>query len=60
LKRITANGGEIIKSPYPEEDLLVATFLDPAGQYHWRPAKGEELSNQFSGVSGKRLQWSPR
>jgi predicted enzyme related to lactoylglutathione lyase len=31
LERITANGGEIIKSPYPEGDLWVATFRDPAG-----------------------------
>jgi predicted enzyme related to lactoylglutathione lyase len=31
LERITANGGEIDTPPYPEGDLWVATFLDPAG-----------------------------
>jgi uncharacterized protein len=31
LKRITAGGGEVVKSPYSEGDLLVATFRDPAG-----------------------------
>ena len=29
--RVTARGGEIVKSPYPEGDLWVATFRDPAG-----------------------------
>jgi predicted enzyme related to lactoylglutathione lyase len=31
LDQITANGGEIVKAPYPEGDLWVATFRDPAG-----------------------------
>jgi predicted enzyme related to lactoylglutathione lyase len=31
LELIAANGGEIVKPPYPEGDLWVATFLDPAG-----------------------------
>jgi predicted enzyme related to lactoylglutathione lyase len=31
LKRITANGGSVVKPPYPEGDLWVATFRDPAG-----------------------------
>ena len=31
LERITANGCEIVKPPYPEGDLWVATFRDPAG-----------------------------
>jgi uncharacterized protein len=31
LERITARGGEIVKTPYPEGDLLIATFRDPAG-----------------------------
>lgn len=31
LERITANGGEVVKPPYPEGDLWVATFRDPAG-----------------------------
>ena len=31
LGLITANGGEIVKPPYPEGDLWVATFRDPAG-----------------------------
>jgi uncharacterized protein len=29
--RVAAHGGEIVKSPYPEGDLWVATFRDPAG-----------------------------
>ena len=31
LERIRARGGEIIKPPYPEGDLWVATFRDPGG-----------------------------
>ena len=31
VDRIKANGGEIVKSPYAEGDLWVATFRDPAG-----------------------------
>ena len=31
LERITANGGSVVKPPYPEGDLWVATFRDPAG-----------------------------
>jgi len=31
LERISANGGEVVKSPYSEGDLWVATFRDPAG-----------------------------
>jgi predicted enzyme related to lactoylglutathione lyase len=31
VERIKANGGEIVKSPYAEGDLWVATFRDPAG-----------------------------
>jgi predicted enzyme related to lactoylglutathione lyase len=31
VEQIVANGGEIVKSPYPEGDLWVATFRDPAG-----------------------------
>jgi predicted enzyme related to lactoylglutathione lyase len=31
VARITARGGEIVKPPYPEGDLWVATFHDPAG-----------------------------
>ena len=31
LERITANGGEVVKPPYSEGDLWVATFRDPAG-----------------------------
>lgn len=29
--RVTAHGGEIVKAPYPEGNLRVATFRDPAG-----------------------------
>jgi uncharacterized protein len=31
LERVGANGGEVVKKPYPEGDLWVATFRDPAG-----------------------------
>ncbi len=31
LERITANGGQIVEPTYPEGDLWVATFRDPAG-----------------------------
>lgn len=31
LERVEANGGTIVRSPYPEGDLWVATFRDPAG-----------------------------
>ncbi len=31
LERIKARGGEIIKPPYPEGNLWVATFRDPGG-----------------------------
>jgi predicted enzyme related to lactoylglutathione lyase len=31
LDSITAEGGEIVTAPYPEGDLWVATFRDPAG-----------------------------
>jgi uncharacterized protein len=31
LERVTANGGETATPPYPEGNLTVATFHDPAG-----------------------------
>jgi uncharacterized protein len=31
LERVVAQGGEIVTPPYPEGDLQVATFRDPAG-----------------------------
>src|SRR5262245_53866029 len=31
VKRVPTHGGEIIKAPYPEADLWVATLRDPAG-----------------------------
>jgi len=31
LEKVTANAGEIVKAPYPEGDLWVATLRDPAG-----------------------------
>ena len=31
LERIVADGGEVVTPPYPEGDLRVATFRDPAG-----------------------------
>jgi uncharacterized protein len=31
LEKVVTQGGEIVRQPYPEGDLLVATFRDPAG-----------------------------
>jgi predicted enzyme related to lactoylglutathione lyase len=31
VARITSHGGEVVKPPYAEGDLWVATFRDPAG-----------------------------
>ena len=31
LDKITSNGGEVVRPPYDEGDLKVATFRDPAG-----------------------------
>jgi uncharacterized protein len=31
LEQAVAHGGQIVEAPYPEGDLTVATFLDPAG-----------------------------
>jgi predicted enzyme related to lactoylglutathione lyase len=31
LNRVKGGGGEVVKPPYPEGDLWVATFRDPAG-----------------------------
>ncbi len=31
LEKIRMHGGKVLKAPYPEGDLWVATFLDPAG-----------------------------
>ena len=31
VERIASNGGQIVRPPYPEGDLWVATFRDPAG-----------------------------
>jgi uncharacterized protein len=31
VERVAASGGEVVKAPYPEGDLWVATVRDPAG-----------------------------
>jgi uncharacterized protein len=31
LERVAASGGEVVKPPYPEGELWVSTFRDPAG-----------------------------
>ena len=31
LEKVVARGGEVVTPPYPEGDLGVATFRDPAG-----------------------------
>jgi predicted enzyme related to lactoylglutathione lyase len=31
LEKIVANGGEVVRPPYREGDLFVATFRDPGG-----------------------------
>lgn len=35
LEQVTANDGVVVKAPYPEGDLRVATFADPAGNEIW-------------------------
>lgn len=43
LDRVTANGGEAATPAYPEGDLMVATFRDPAGNEIgvWQQARAE-------------------
>lgn len=31
IREITAHGGTVLEAPYPEGNLSVATFRDPAG-----------------------------
>jgi predicted enzyme related to lactoylglutathione lyase len=31
LEKVVAQSGEVVRQPYPEGDLRVATFRDPAG-----------------------------
>jgi predicted enzyme related to lactoylglutathione lyase len=31
LGKVIAHGGDVVRAPYPEGDLWVATFRDPAG-----------------------------
>jgi len=31
IEQVEARGGKIVKAPYPEGNLWVATFRDPAG-----------------------------
>jgi hypothetical protein len=31
LEKVVTHGGEVVRQPYPEGDLRVATFRDPAG-----------------------------
>jgi uncharacterized protein len=31
LEKVVAQGGEVVAQPYPEGDLWVSTFRDPAG-----------------------------
>jgi predicted enzyme related to lactoylglutathione lyase len=31
IRKVKAHGGEVVKAPYPEGNLWVATFRDPAG-----------------------------
>lgn len=42
LERITENGGDVVTPPYPEGDLTVAVFRDPAGNVLgvWQLASG--------------------
>jgi len=42
LEKVVARGGEVVTPPYPEGDLRVATFRDPAGNVIgvWQQAPG--------------------
>jgi predicted enzyme related to lactoylglutathione lyase len=44
VDKINASGGEIVKAPYQEGDLRVATFRDPAGNLFgvWKQDKTED------------------
>ena len=43
LNRILASGGEVVRAPYREGNLQVATFRDPAGNLLglWEARDGE-------------------
>ena len=43
LEAVVKHGGEVVTKPYPEGDLLVATFRDPAGNVLgvWQQSSGE-------------------
>jgi hypothetical protein len=43
LERVSANGGVVVDAPYPEGDLSVATFRDPAGNVLgvWQRRQGD-------------------
>jgi predicted enzyme related to lactoylglutathione lyase len=44
VQRVLNQGGEIVKAPYPEGDLWVATFRDPAGNVIGIWQEGNRLS----------------
>jgi predicted enzyme related to lactoylglutathione lyase len=43
LDKVAAHGGEVVTAPYPEDDLLVATFRDPPGNVLgvWQQGSGD-------------------
>jgi predicted enzyme related to lactoylglutathione lyase len=45
IGQIKANGGQIVREPYPEGDLWVATFRDPAGNLMGVWQAGPRLAN---------------
>ena len=48
LKQVVEQGGEIVKAPYPEGNLWVATFRDPAGNviglFEEKPAEAADVA----------------
>ena len=46
LERVVASGGALVKPPYPEGDLWVATFRDPAGNVIGVWQQGERHSTE--------------
>jgi predicted enzyme related to lactoylglutathione lyase len=47
LEAVVAHGGEVVTAPYPEGDLMVATFRDPSGNVLgvWQRRSDEEVAS---------------
>lgn len=54
LEKVVAHGGEVVTPPYPEGDLLVATFRDPSGNVIgvWQRGSAAQGGRRSSAASG--------